>query len=265
MEHPAVAPGPHAAVGPQLEVALGDAQIHQGKGPAPGEPGLDGAVGPELEAVPLSVHGRGGPLHGGDAGVKPGRRRVRRQGQLPGGPQGPGGRTSLGNAHRRHAHQGLPRLQLGQTGLPVIGPAHPAGPQPHGRGGEDQLLSPVAALLLQIRILRRTGQQEILPGPLQTPLARKGRDLGTHQPEMQPGAAAALRQGLAQLLPLDLLHGTGQIGPLGAADPNSFQQIHGSSFPDGPTGRRRRMFQPLKKGKNRHYILFSTKGAGLSR
>ena len=69
-----------------------------------------------------------------------------------------------------------------------LGPPPPAGPQAHGRGGEDQLLSPVAALLLQIRILRRTGQQEILPGPLQTPLARKGRDPGTRR-VLRPGGS----------------------------------------------------------------------------
>ena len=187
-EDAAVSPGPLPAVGAQIEVPLGNAQIHQGEGPRAAEPHPDGAVRTAGKPVALPVHGGGGPPDGLHPGLEPVRDVFRFRGQLLQRLQGTARCRALrmvGGAYGDDAYQFFLRGETGGAALFVIGAAYPAGCQSHGLGGEDQLLAVEAALFFQILISGGTREEEIIACPLDAPPAlqegREGLRFVTHQ------------------------------------------------------------------------------------
>ena len=223
-------------MGPQLEVELRDPQVHQGEGPLPGHLPPDGPVRLPAEADALLVRGGGGPLYGLDPSGEPGRGPVQALGELRGAPglpvapppeQGLPPRTGLRRmAHGGRADQFLPLGEERQARLPVVGAPHPAGAKAHVRGGEEQLLAEIAALLLQVLQLPGTGEEKVVlysredaPGLLRV---AEGLRPAADELDMEPGALVAPGNGLAQLAALFLADGVGQIGAQGASDGDSF-------------------------------------------
>ena len=231
-EHAAVPPGPLAAVGSQLEVPLGDAQVRQGEGPRAGQPHPDGPAGLTGEPVALPVHGGGGVPDGLYPGPEPFRGVLGVRGQLLRGLSGAARRLVRmgGGAHGDDAHQLLLRREAGGAAVFVVGSAHPAGPQTHGLGGEHQLLAVEAALFLQVRVPGGAGQEEVIPGPPDPSPAfgqgGEGRGVAADQPDMQAGAEIAGPSGLLQLLALGGGEGLGGEIPAGGPGENGVGQGH---------------------------------------
>ena len=216
---------------------LGDAQVHQGESFRAAETGADRSVLPAGEPVALTVHSGGGVLDRADARPEPFRGILQPVGQFLRRAVGRRifpRRTIGGGADCGDADQFLPLLQQRQAALAVIGPAHPAGGQPHGFRGEDDLLTVVAAFFLQVRVPGGTGEEQVIPYALDAhgPLGEAGKGLRAvaDQPEVQPGAAVALADSLAELLALGRGEGAGQKRALRRAGEYSVGQDHKSSF-----------------------------------
>ena len=213
VKYAAVPPGPGAAVGPQLKVELGDAQVHQAEGRLLRQMGHHGVVPFLHKAVGLAIPGGGGPLYGGYAGHEPGGSVAEAGGQLRRSLDGPVGhvvdQVFPAAALRRyvadggHADQPLSGLQVPQTEVPVIGAAHPAGAQAHGGGGEDDPLAIVAALLVQVGIGLRSCKDQVVGHAGEHSVAfrqgGKGLRLIADELDVKPGPLVGLINGFAQL------------------------------------------------------------------
>ena len=155
---------------------LGDPQVHQREGSRIAQPHPDGTILTEGKTVSLPVHGGGGPLYGGYAVMEPIRRGPRFLDQLFRTFEGT--RLSFfrdGAPYSRYADQLLTLFQMTLATPSVICPAHPAGPQPHGLGGQDQLLAKITAFFIQIRIGGGSREQKIIGcAPDPAPVFGKG-------------------------------------------------------------------------------------------